>query len=882
MTWTVTNTGNLTATGDWSDQIYLSTQATLTSGATLLLTQDDGPQSPLPVGGSYTQTAEVTLPLSAGSTPGANYLFVKVNGSRGLLEASETNNVASAPITLALPQQPDLVVNNIVVPASGLAGQGFNVSWNDENNGAAAATGTWVDNVYVSTDQKAADGTLLGQFPFSGSLAAGQSATMAQHFTYPGTPGQYFIIVTTDDDGGILEVPAPTDNTTVSATSIDVQATPLPDLVVSSITPPVDGVLSGTSVPITFIVTNQGTGPTPVPVWYDYAFISQDPNLTFNGVSDQIINNVVVLQEGVQPEAAPNPSYLAPGQSYQQTIDVAIPLTAQGTWYAYAVANGLGHHFAHQAAFVESNGENNRLTVSGGFTVTLSPPPVLTVSGIQANAEDFSGQPMNVSWTVTNTGSGRHRRQQLDRRGLPLPRSVLDSNATLLGTFPHSGALAAGGSYQIAQTVDLPLALNGQLYGGPFYLLVQTDKAGQVFQNGDTTGNVGDLPITVNLTPPPDLSTSLTSVPATALASHALTFSYQVANTGAGPTPNNSWTDAYYFSPTATFNANTAILLGQQTHFGSLGPGVSYDKAATETLPNGLSGTYYLFVQADSAGAVIELPGDVQNKLSPSAAVEVSSQPADLIVSAASAPPTGVAGTSVTVHWTVTNQGSGDTVVTSWTDAVYANTGDTLDASAVLLDSFTHTGLLNAGGSYSQSRAVPLPQDLLGSYNLFVVTNADGAVYEGSNSGNNASAPMPISIVQELPDLVVSAASAPAAALSGSAVLVNWTVTNQGTGGTGTTSWLDNVYADTGTTVDANAVLLGSFTNAEALAAGGSYSQSQLVTLPITMSGATTCWWSPTSRPGQTRPVPWTRAITPTTPRPRSRSPSPKICPTWW
>ena len=62
---------------------------------------------------------------------------------------------------------------------------------------------------------------------------------------------------------------------------------------------------------------------------------------------------------------------------------------------------------------------------------------------------------------------------------------------------------------------------------------MQTDEAGQVFQNGDTAGNVSDLPITVNLTPPPDLSASLTSVPATALASHALTFSYQVTNTGA-------------------------------------------------------------------------------------------------------------------------------------------------------------------------------------------------------------------------------------------------------------------------------------------------------------------------------------------------------------
>ena len=118
VTWTVENGGNaVAATASWSDQLYLSTQATLSSSATLLLTENEGSQSPLAAGDSYTQTAVVTLPLSASSTPGADYLIVKVNASNGLPEGSESNNEASAPITLALPQQPDLVVNNIVVPS---------------------------------------------------------------------------------------------------------------------------------------------------------------------------------------------------------------------------------------------------------------------------------------------------------------------------------------------------------------------------------------------------------------------------------------------------------------------------------------------------------------------------------------------------------------------------------------------------------------------------------------------------------------------------------------------------------------------------------------------------------------------------------------------
>ena len=234
--------------------------------------------------------------------------------------------------------------------------------------------------------------------------------------------------------------------------------------------------------------------------------------------------------------------------------------------------------------------------------------------------------------------------------------------------------------------------------------------------------------------------------------------------------------------------------MGRQTHGGTLAAGASYTGTVTETLPDGLSGTYYLFVLTDSSGEVhratqryaeqAQCPGGHPSLVAPGRPGRLRGQ----------RPATGSAGGSVTVNWTVTNQGTGDTVVTSWSDAVYLNSGETLAGDPVFLGVFPHSGLLDAGHSYSQSQPVTLPQGLAGSYNLFVVTNVNGAVYEGTNTGNDTSAPVPISI--ELPDLIVSAASAPATATSGSALLVSWTVTNQGIGGTEAASWQDNVYAD--------------------------------------------------------------------------------------
>ena len=69
--------------------------------------------------------------------------------------------------------------------------------------------------------------------------------------------------------------------------------------------------------------------------------------------------------------------------------------------------------------------------------------------------------------------------------------------------------------------------------------------------------------------------------------------------------------------------------------------------------------------------------------------------------------------------------------------------------------------------------------------------------------------------------------------MPGSAILVDWTVTNQGIGATDVSTWYDNVYLDASSTLDSGAVLLGSVLHNGSLNSGSSYTQSQLVTLPI-------------------------------------------------
>src|SRR5262249_51237096 len=132
-----------------------------------------------------------------------------------------------------------------------------------------------------------------------------------------------------------------------AAGTVNIEAVPMPDLVVSSITPPPNGSLSGHTVPVSYVIMNQGPGGTSVPVWSDWVILSQDPTLgqTYSGQfnatgpgGDQALNNQPVIV------SAPNLTYLGPGQSYRQTVNVPLPLSAQGTWYVYVVPDGTGAH----------------------------------------------------------------------------------------------------------------------------------------------------------------------------------------------------------------------------------------------------------------------------------------------------------------------------------------------------------------------------------------------------------------------------------------------------------------------------------------------------------------------------------------------------------
>src|SRR5262249_44674768 len=149
----------------------------------------------------------------------------------------------------------------------------------------------------------------------------------------------------------------------------------------------------------------------------------------------------------------------------------------------------------------ESNEINNDGATNAATTVTPGSSPKLVVSNITAPNTGIAGRSLAVTWNVTNNGA--------DTGNVPIKDSVyLSYGATFdpatsfyVGTVPHTGGLATGASYSQNPTLQLPAGL-----AGTFYLFVDTDSDGSIFQN-DPSGSAAHVSHTVQITlaPPADL-----------------------------------------------------------------------------------------------------------------------------------------------------------------------------------------------------------------------------------------------------------------------------------------------------------------------------------------------------------------------------------------
>jgi RHS repeat-associated protein len=827
--WTVSNLGGISAAANWVDEVYLSKNTQLGDRDDVRITSRGvGVSSPLAPNENYIARQSGTIPRDV--APGEYHLIFAADIGNAQAETNEADNRVIHPITLET-LDVDLIVSDITPLGEEVtAGQVIEVSWKITNQGTDDFTGTWNDSVYLSADDTIGEDSLYGVFTFSGTIPAGKAIDRTVPISVPlGFRGQPHIVVETDANNQVIEFGNEDNNVAISAENFTVNAPDLPNLKVSEVITP-DSVFTNQTTVVEWTITNDGT--TGANTWYDQIWLTSEFRPEANGGQLPRSGDIFLGQ-------VDNISYLNPGESYTSRAEVTLPDTVSGDYYFFVNTNAYippsnARFFERGTILRESNGQDNALF--GDVTeVNITPSPDLKPT-INGPSQALSGEPLSLTWTVTNQGEGDTLRQNqpflFPRSGFftTNARNVQSAGGTwdprsnvvwtdriymskdetfnaaedvFLASFNHNGLLEVGDSYTRTEDITLPVAFieNDQFVPvqGNYYFFVDTDATGQVFENALEGNNAqATNPINVNLTPPPDLEVALVEAPDTATASRNLAIRYRIKNAGSSTTSNYTWYDAVYLSPTPEFNPVTARLIAKPKHVGRLRPDTSYTQVVNYTVPNDLIGSYYVFVATDIDNDVFELD-DVDPKQSSqnigldASPVIITSQPADLAVTAANAPETGISGKAIRVDWTVTNQGIGDTAISRWTDYVTASKDGILgNGDDVVLTGVGQEGLLAPGASYSRSEVVLIPKEFNGDYNLFVQVGT--GVYEPNAKGNNTASPLPITIDFRQSDLEITNIQFPSTIQNATFQTFNWTVVNNGDTTTNAGFWYDRAY----------------------------------------------------------------------------------------
>ncbi|MEM6470296.1 MAG: Ig-like domain-containing protein [Planctomycetota bacterium] len=205
--WSVENDGTAAAFGEIRDRVYLSADEILSlddlSLGEVLRSEADR----LSVGESYEVSTSVMIALDDGIEPGDYFILVRSDASGALVEANETDNVASVAIELTYPPLPNLVVSDVAGFEEAIAGQPIELSWNIANIGDAEAVGPWIERVFLANDVDSSQGQLLATWSRSETLAAGQSASRSEVVTIPtqSLNGDVYFVVEVDAGEAVFE-----------------------------------------------------------------------------------------------------------------------------------------------------------------------------------------------------------------------------------------------------------------------------------------------------------------------------------------------------------------------------------------------------------------------------------------------------------------------------------------------------------------------------------------------------------------------------------------------------------------------------------------------------------------------------------------------------
>ena len=802
-------------------------------------------------------------PLLEVSVP-ADLAYVEFVGTAGVTyyarvrasDCAENIGEYSAVSVFQLGEPPNLVVTEVDAATEGLTGYLFPVEYTVRNVGNGTAYGPWKDRVLLSRDPEfgnADDIPLDPVIVVPGPLEPGPSGEYfrAGSFYLPTEPDTYWVAVETDWEDQVEELDGDgNDNRLEAPEPVVVLPAPLPNFEVDDLVDVVGPVQSGSNISFRYTVRNTGTGATETTSWTD-AFFLLRPSEVDPFQTDGCLDGYTLL--GTQGVSV----HLEPNATYTRDITVRLPGDIEGV---YLLAVRTDHRYDACGACgpgrrcdVAELDERDNHYIGDAFQILLGEQPDLIVDGdgLVTPTKPSAGFPLTAAYDVRNQGDAvTDTGAWVDEVYLSTDTSPsISTSDVLIGTkVRQAPPLDAGdnSSEETAGRIPYPLF-------GVRNVKVRLDATNLVSEaGGGEFNNVAVVYEDLEITPTGTFDIYPTSIESdsTGSAGQLASVAWSVATDELFTLPEfeQSWYDSIYVSIDPTLSPDDIPVAGfrQSTHLQEDGSYAveNYSLTRQVRLPSNLTdGEYFLVLHANASGGLFEYQDSLRaNVLGADRPIRVDTRLANLVPDtspdpARAFPDTVYAGERAELTWRVQNDGEIVTPVDHWWDRVHLSTVPGLQsdhASWVLIEE-RRQGALEPSTRYQKSKQATVPLVSPGSYYWVVQADARSGVLESDEDDNLVV--LPVHVTSDRPDLVPDSLFAPLVVEAGTALSVEWVVSNAGTIASDAEGWRDEVGL-----IDSSGgyTPIGQASFAGVLTPGESYARVRNFTAPTTLAGAYT------------------------------------------
>ena len=353
--------------------------------------------------------------------------------------------------------------------------------------------------------------------------------------------------------------------------------------------------------------------------------------------------------------------------------------------------------------------------------------PLIVLTDVQIPDTIMSSNDVSIRWKTTNIGEWQS--SSLKVGVFRSEDGEWDRNDEKLATItiPH---LAQGASVSNSATINIP-----DKYHGKWNIFIKADYDNKVVQLEKGAG-VAVKPVTVALSPLPDLVTTSLVVDGTAWSGQKITLTTRYKNQGKHATRQSRWSEDYYLAQSNILNPHTAIKIGSRVHVGALNSGEEYKSVLSLTLPPNAEGNYMVFAVIDGGDAVYESDENNNLRSIPLFINGKNVSATDLKVTNISSPSEINAGEMFTLKYDILNQGEYQAKGLC-REVLYLSKDNILDLDDPIVGTVSGDISIMPGGSCTRSATGRITNVPEGLYYLIVKTNSTRSIAE-LNDDNNA------------------------------------------------------------------------------------------------------------------------------------------------